>query len=179
MAQKLIPQSCSDRAGWTGGSAGDDQNTTGLPSYCNSDNTSTYITGDVGMDSAPVGPAIFSIGSPPSVDDPETGEDHFIKYTAFAQQGGFMGPPGLTIALYQSTTLIRTVTNSSISTSQFTEYESELSEAQANSITDYDDLILRVTNNGTDMGDSIKIAYMYLEVPDAEVAGSPFIIFVE
>ena len=176
MVQKAIPSSCTDRAGWTGGSAGDDQNTTGLPNYCNSDNTSTYITGDVGMDSAPVGPAIFTLTN---VDDPETGDDHKVKYTAFAQQGGFAGPPSLTIALYQGTTELSSVTNSSVSTSQFTAYETELSTAAANSITDYDDLILRVTNNGTDMGDSIKIAYMYLEVPDAGVVGSPFIIFVE
>ena len=179
MVQKVIPQSCSDRAGWTGGSAGNAQNTTNLSTYCNSDNTSTYITGDVGMDSAPVGPAIFPIGRPPSVDDPEVAGDHWLRYIAFAQQGGFAGPPSLTIALFQDTTLIRTTTNSSVSTIQFTEYGSELSDAQANSITDYDDLRIRVTNNGTDMGDSIKIAYMYLEVPDATVAGSPFIIFVE
>lgn len=176
MVQNANISGTTDRGGWTGGSAGDDQNTSNIGNYCSSDNTSTYITGDVGMDSAPVGPAIFTLQD---VDDPEVDGDHKLKYTAFAQQGGFMGPPALTIALFQGTTQRWSVTNSSVNTSQFTAYSSTLDDAYAASITDYDDLILRVTNNGTDMGDSIKIAWMYLEVPDVGVAGSPFILFVE
>ena len=176
MVQHASPESTVDRAGWTGGSAGDDQNTSNIHNYARPFVTSTWITGDVGMDSAPVGPAIFTLDD---TEDPEIHVDHKVKYSAFAIQGGFAGAPSLTIGLCNgSSSPFWSVTNSSLNTSQFTEYEVEMSTIYAAMISDYEDLRLQVTNNGTDMGDSVKIAWIYLEVPD-KPGGSPFIIFVE
>jgi len=174
MAQNATLDGTSDAGGWTGSGGG--------AIHLDADTTtagSDYIQAEVGFEASPVGPAIFTLSN---VDDPESASDHKIKYTALAAAGGMMGTPGLVIALYEGTTQRHTTTNNSVNTSSATAYTITLSDGEADSITDYDNLLLRVTNGGSEMGDNIKIYNMYLEVPDAAAAvtTSPaFLLFVE
>lgn len=78
-----------------------------------------------------------------------------------------MGTPGLTIALFEGTTQRHSTTNGSVSTSSATQYTINLSSGEANSIGDYTNLILRVTNAGSEMGDTIRIFNMYFQCGDA------------
>ena len=176
MTQYATLDGTSDAGGWTGSGGG--------AIHLDADTTtagSDFIQGEVGMGSAPVGPAIFTLSD---VDDPESASDHKIKYTALAAGGGFMGTPGLVIALFEGTTQRHTTTNNSVNTSSATAYTITLSDGEADSITDYDNLLLRVTNTGSEMGDNIKIYNMYFECPDVSAGGgvttSPaFLLFME
>ena len=161
MVQNATLDGTSDAGGWINESASSSN------IHLSADTTtagSDYIQGEIGFDGAPVGPAIFTLSN---VDDPESAADHKIIYTALATAGGFMGTPGLTIALFESTTQRHSTTNNSVSTSSPTEYTINLSSGEANSITNYDNLILRVTNAGAEMGDNIKVLNMYFQCGDA------------
>ena len=161
MAQNAPLDGTSDRGGWVDESSG----TSNI--HTSADGTSAgsdYVQGQVGFDSAPVGPAIFTLSN---VTDPESAADHKIIYTALATAGGFMGTPGLTIALFEGTTQRHSTTNGSVSTSSATQYTINLSSGEANSIGDYTNLILRVTNAGSEMGDTIRIFNMYFQCGDA------------
>jgi len=178
MAQNATLDGTSDRGGWVNESSG----TSNI--HTSADTTSAgsdFIQGEVGFDSAPVGPAIFTLSN---VTDPESAADHKIIYTALATAGGFMGTPGLTIALFESTTQRHSTTNNSVSTGSATEYTINLSSGEANSITNYDNLILRVTNAGAEMGDNIKVFNMYFQCGDApaeeaDTTSPAFLLFME
>ena len=178
MAQNATLDGTSDRGGWVNESAG----TSNI--HLSADGTSAgsdYIQGEIGFDGAPAGPAIFTLSD---VTDPESTSDHKIIYTALATAGGFMGTPGLTIALFEGTTQRHSTTNNSVNTSSATEYTINLSTSEANSISDYSNLILRVTNAGAEMGDNIKVFNMYFQCGDAPAGGgvttSPaFLLFME
>jgi len=166
MTQYATLDGTSDRGEWTDGFGG----TSNI--HTSADTTtagSDYIQGEIGFEAQPVGPAIFTLSN---VDDPETASDHKIKYTALATGGGYMGPPGLIIALFEGDDQRHTTTNNSVNTSSPTAYTITISDGDASSITNYDNLLLRVTNTGSEMGDSMKIYNMYLEVPDASEAVS-------
>ena len=177
MVQNATLDGTSDRGGWITESAG----TSNI--HLSADTTtagSDFIQGEVGFDSAPVGPAIFTLSN---VTDPESAADHKIIYTALATAGGFMGTPGLTIALFESTTQRHSTTNNSVNTGSATEYTINLSSGEANSITNYDNLILRVTNAGAEMGDNIKVFNMYFQCGDAseeeaDTTSPAFLLFV-
>ena len=95
----------------------------------------------------------------------------------------FGSGPALTIALYEGTTERHSTTNSSLSTSSGgTDYTITLSESEANSITDYDNLLIRLTMGG-DMEESVYIYVAYFECPDAEeeeeaVTSPAFLLFM-
>ena len=181
MAQNATLDGTSDRGGWVNESAG----TSNI--HTSADTTSAgsdFIQGEVGFDSAPVGPAIFTLSD---VTDPESTSDHKIIYTALATAGGFMGTPGLTIALFEGTTQRHSTTNNSVSTSSATQYTINLTfggGGNTSTISDYSNLILRVTNAGAEMGDNIKVFNMYFQCGDAPAGGgvttSPaFLLFME
>ena len=178
MAQNATLDGTSDRGGWVNESAG----TSNI--HTSADTTSAgsdFIQGEVGFDSAPVGPAIFTLSN---VTDPEESSDHKIIYTALATSGGFMGTPGLTIALFEGTTQRHSTTNNSVNTGSATQYTINLSTSEANSISDYTNLILRVTNAGAEMGDNIKIFNMYFQCGDAseeeaDTTSPAFLLFME
>ena len=179
MVQNATLDGTSDAGGWINESASSSN------IHLSADTTtagSDYIQGEIGFDGAPVGPAIFTLSN---VDDPESAADHKIIYTALATAGGFMGTPGLTIALFESTTQRHSTTNNSVNTSSPTEYTINLSSGEANSITNYDNLILRVTNAGAEMGDNIKVLNMYFQCGDAseeeeaDTTSPAFLLFME
>tara|TARA_Y100000593_G_C4175180_1_gene269077 strand:- start:156 stop:698 length:543 start_codon:yes stop_codon:yes gene_type:complete len=180
MAQNATLDGTSDRGGWTDESSG----TSNIHTHADGTSAGTdYIQGVVGFDMQSVGPAIFTLSD---VTDPEESSDHKIIYTANATAGGWMGTPGLTIALFEGSfegsSQIHSTTNTSVSTGTPTEYTINLSSSEANSISDYDDLILRVTNEGNDAGDVIRIYNMYFQCGDAPSSdtGNPaFLLFLD
>jgi hypothetical protein len=184
MAQNATLDGTSDRGGWTSGDTGTSNIHTWADTTTAGDD---YIQGVVdAMEGSPVGPAIFTLSN---VTDPETASNHKIKYTAISVEGGMGGMggggPGLTIALFEGTTQRHTTTNNSVDSSSATAYTITLSDAEANSITDYDNLLLRVTTASSTGDDAIYVFVMYLEVPDASAGGgaattSPaFLLFME
>ena len=176
MAQNATLDGTSDRGGWT------DENTNTSNIHTHADGTSAgtdYVQGVVGFDMQSVGPAIFTLSD---VTDPEESSDHKIIYTANATAGGFMGVPGLTIALFEGSSQIHSTTNTSVSAGTATEYTINLSSSEANSISDYDNLILRVTNEGNDPTDAVRIYNMYFQCGDAPSSdtGNPaFLLFLD
>ena len=85
-----------------------------------------------------------------NVTDPANAINHVVSYRAKGTTGGGFTVPTLTVVLLQTGTTIATSVNSSLSGS-YTDYTFTLSEAEANSITDYDLLRLKFTR-GTEMG---------------------------
>jgi len=176
MAQNATLDGTSNRGGWTDESAG----TSNIHTHADGTSAgSDYVQGYIGYDGSPVGPAIFTLSD---VTDPEESSDHKIIYSAHAAGYGFMGAPGLIIALFEGTTQRHSTTNNSVSTSAITEYTINLSTSEANSISDYSDLILRVTNTGTNPTDVMKIYNMYFQCGDAASSdtGNPaFLLFLD
>ena len=174
MAQNATLDGTSDRGGWTDESGG----TSNI--YTHADGTSAgsdYIKGVVGFDSQPVGPAIFTLSD---VTDPESASDHKIIYTAHVSAGGGGGAPGMTIALFEGSTQRHSTTNNSVSTSTPTEYTITLSSAEANSISDYSNLLLRVTNTGTTGSDITRVYNMYFQCGDAPSSDAgAFLLFLD
>ena len=176
MTQYATLDGTSDAGGW-------ERPDSGSPIHTWADTTtagSDYIQATVEM--GDVGPAIFTLSD---VDDPESASDHKIKYTAQGVVGGmsFGSGPRLTIALFEGTTQRHSTTNTSLETSGATAYTITLSDAEANSITDYDNLLLRITMGG-DMEEAVYVFNMYFECPDASAGGgvttSPaFLLFME
>ena len=75
----------------------------------------------------------------------------------------------LTIEFYDTsadTPLIVTETNSSVSTSSLTNYSFTLDAAEANAITDYDDLEIVFIRGAGMMGDSMKVSEAWIQYPD-------------
>ena len=176
MTQYATLDGTSDAGGWT-------RPDMGSPIHTWADTTTAgadYIQATTYGGS--VGPAIFTLSN---VDDPETASDHKIKYKAQGVVGGmsYGSGPALTIALYEGTTERHSTTNSSLSTSSGgTDYTITLSESEANSITDYDNLLIRLTMGG-DMEESVYIYVAYFECPDAEeeeeaVTSPAFLLFM-
>ena len=85
-----------------------------------------------------------------NVTDPANAINHVVSYRAKGTTGGGFTVPTLTVVLLQTGTTIATSVNSSL-TGSYTDYTFDLSEAEANSITDYDLLRLKFTR-GTEMG---------------------------
>ena len=84
-----------------------------------------------------------------NVSDPSNAINHVVTYRAKGTVGSGFTVPTLTVVLLQTGTTIATSVNSSSGT--YTNYTFTLSEAEANSITDYDLLRLKFTR-GVEMG---------------------------
>ena len=143
-----------------------------------SDGNTTYITSGAEMDTSP-DTAEFTLGD---VDDPESAADHKLVYVA-SGAGGFGPAPNITVALYQGSTEIASATNTSLSGSYATTTIT-LSSSEANAISDYTALSVRVTRGSGNMGDSVSVSQIFFECPDAEeeeeeTATSPaFLLFM-
>tara|TARA_R110002096_G_scaffold121433_9_gene262911 strand:- start:2264 stop:2854 length:591 start_codon:yes stop_codon:yes gene_type:complete len=85
-----------------------------------------------------------------NVSDPSNAIRHIVTYRAKGTVGSGFTVPTLTVVLLQTGTTIATSVNSSLS-GTYTNYTFTLSEAEANSITDYDLLRLKFTR-GVEMG---------------------------
>jgi len=144
------------------------------------DDNTTYIESSADMDTSP-DTAEFTLGD---VDDPESAADHKLVYKAKGSAGfGFGSAPNMTVALYQGGTAIASATNTGLSGSYATTTIT-LSSSEANAISDYAALSVRVTRENAGMGDSVAVTQVYFECPDAaeeeEAATSPaFLLFME
>tara|TARA_Y100000310_G_C20442210_1_gene696647 strand:- start:321 stop:860 length:540 start_codon:yes stop_codon:yes gene_type:complete len=141
------------------------------------DDNTTYIESGAEMDTSP-DTAEFTLGD---VDDPESAADHKLVYKALGS-GGFGPAPNMTVALYQGSTAIASATNTSLSGTYATTTIT-LSSSEANAISDYTALSVRITRGNANMGDSVAVTQVYFECPDAEeeeeVTTSPaFLLFM-
>jgi len=114
-----------------------------------------------------------------AVTDPQSSSNHFVRVRTWSVGSG----PGeaRTILLLQGATTIATVATGNPSRTVGSQVDYTLTAAQADSITDYSDLRIRVTANTLGAGESIRFSWAVLEIrspqaiPDAgrSVAFSP------
>ena len=113
------------------------------------------------------------------INEPDGNADHKIKYRATENSGS--NAVQLTVQLLEGSTSRKSVTNSSIGGS-FAEYTINLSEAEANNISDYTNLKLKFTASDTQGGGAVtKISSAEFQAPDAAASTttSPaFLMFV-
>ena len=162
---------------WTDGMMGSSNLHLLIDDTGSGDDTTTYIDSSADMDPS-ADTAEFTLSD---VDDPESAADHKLVFKA--QGSGMMGgPPDITVALVEGSTVIASSTDSSVSGSYATTSYT-LSSSEANAISDYAALSVRVTRAYAAMGASAQVTQVYFECPDAEeeeAATSPaFLLFME
>jgi hypothetical protein len=81
-----------------------------------------------------------------NVSDPSNSGNHVVRYRAKGTAGSGFTIPTLTVVLLETSTTIATSVNSSLNGS-YTDYTFTLSDAEANSITDYNNLRLKFTRS--------------------------------
>lgn len=100
------------------------------------------------------------------LEDPAHYQDHVLRYRVKKT-----GPrtTSATISLYQGEILIATGTQEDI-TEEYTTYSLELSEVQASSMTDYTDLVVRLTADAPPPTGvtRVSVTWVELEIPDPE-----------
>lgn len=97
-----------------------------------------------------------------NVSDPLSSTGHVVRWR---RRSGTS--PSVTIGLYQGATLIASSTDTT-TTGSFTDTSFTLSGAEADAITDYNDLRLRFTN-GANV--NYRVSQAYFECPDVSSAG--------
>ena len=172
MTQYARPDSDVSDGNWLN-SAG---NNTNLYSYVDesSVNDSDYIYAVDQWGSTEI--CILGLGD---VTDPSSAADHKITVRALETVG--FGGVDLNVILQQGTTTIRSHTFNP--STGFANYTTTLTSSQANAITDYSDLRLKIS--ATDqMGSSAttQVSWAYFECPDAAssaVSNPAFLLFVD
>lgn len=102
-----------------------------------------------------------------SVNDPSSSSGHILRLRAKAT--GASGAEKWTVTLYQGATLIATAfSNTTVTRSAFNAYSYTLTVAQANAITNYADLRVRIVTSASS-GEYIDVSWIELEVPDVPV----------
>lgn len=96
-----------------------------------------------------------------NVTDPVSSSSHILRWRRRAS-----GAPSCTVALYQSTTLIASFTDTGISAG-FADQSYTLSGSEADAITDYTDLRIRFTLN---VAVNWRCSQAYFECPDTPAA---------
>jgi hypothetical protein len=115
------------------------------------------------------------------VTDPVSSAGHNIKVRATKRMSGG-GQPGvidLTMELYEGTTQIATQTDSDIADAVFTTRTLTLSAGEADSISDYTDLRIRITANKSAGARTswCEVSWAEFECPDLASAATPVIPF--
>ena len=158
MTQYARPDSDISATNWTGAYTAIDEETP---------NDSDYITGS----SSANGTDEVGLSN---VTDPASSANHVIKFRA--RQSGTPGHQRyLTLVLCQGSTGIAITPTATLDGSTWTDYSYTLSSAEADALTDYTDLRLRIISSG-DVGApsgsrrSVYVSWVDFEVPD--VAGS-------
>jgi len=156
MTQYARPSSDISKTNWTG--VGD---TTNL--YANLDETSAS---DTDYCTTTTLNAILEVKLG-SVTDPGVGTGHTVRFRA--QSTGSGAGEKQSVWLYEGATLRATcIDNSPVSRGTWTDYSYDLTEAEANAITDYTDLRLRFSGTTMTTGtDTYRVSWAVLEAPDA------------
>jgi len=111
-----------------------------------------------------------------SVTDPQVSSGHTIRYRVAKVDGGVLSSSGnsvtATVSLYQGGTPIASDTDRTVNAT-WTEYSFTLSAGQANSITNYSDLRIRIVDSSNGGNPSNRragaISWAELEVPDPPI----------
>jgi len=94
----------------------------------------------------------------------------YIKYVARTEDNSGGGQPPLKLELLQGSTVKATTTNSSVSTSAWTDYSYTISDVSG--ISDWTDLKIRITMmTNAGMSDPMQITQLYLLTQDAGGGG--------
>ena len=114
------------------------------------------------------------------VTDPSSASDH--KFTVRSRENGGSSSVEMTVTLLQGTTVIKSV--SFYPDYAFSNTTTTLSSVEANSITDYTDLRLKIQAvDGMGMGTFTEVSWAYFECPDAStpsaVSNPAFLLFVD
>lgn len=105
------------------------------------------------------------------VTDPLTGAGHVLRLSAKCAGSG--GPERIDYAIYQGATLIASWANVTLVRGSYTLITNNLTTTEANAITDYNDLRVRVASVSLGSGESVWLTWTELEVPDAPVINPP------
>ena len=175
MTQYARPDSDVSDGRWVN-SAG---NNTNLYSYIDestvSDSDYIQVTDEWGSTDT----CIFGLGD---VTDPSSASDH--KFTVRYSDSSYSGSTGLTATLLQgASTTIRAFSVYLDPDGSFAETTITLTESEANNISDYSDLRLKIQiTDDMGMGAVSKVSWAYFECPDASVAAvsnPAFLLFVD
>jgi hypothetical protein len=135
--------------------------TSPLYSKVNDSSDSTYINGPLGSTLA----CELQLGS---VTDPASNTNHVLTVRAIVQDGSAAGEK-LTFYLYEGATLRATSAAETISRTTATDYTYTLTSTEADSITNYSDLRVRMAQTTIGGIETIRVYEVYLSVPDAPV----------
>ena len=111
--------------------------------------------------------AIFTLSD---VTDPSSSADHKVIYRVQGTDEMESGGPQITVQLLENSTSRASWTRTP-STSAITTYTETLTSTQADSITNYANLKLKVTLNAGAGGDTMYVYQAYFECPDASGGG--------
>jgi hypothetical protein len=109
-----------------------------------------------------------------AVTNPQSTSDHIVRIRNWMVGTG--GPEARTILLLQGATTIATLISGNLVRTVGTENVITLTGAQAGAITDYSDLRLRFTATTLASGETYRVSWAELEVPDVSAARRIFII---
>jgi len=126
--------------------------------------TNEVVPDDDGSYTEKTGLGILEFGLS-GVNDPGVGTDHIIRFRA-KQQSGSKGPEKLNCQLYEGGVLIAETGLQTLTRGSHVSFEYALSEIEANSIGNYNDLRLKFV---PDQGDTevMRLTWAEVQVPDA------------
>lgn len=176
MTQYARPASDSVAGGWTDeGTVDNDGSLYTSIDEITIDNDDSYInadsTGEV---------CVVKLGT---ITDPEVGTGHGLHI--WFRSSGSAGPEKLDVRLIEdyggAGTEICSVNNQSNRSGTYADINTDgyqLSEAEANLITDYGNLYVELTEDSVGSGEWIRITQVYFQAPDAVVTYIPKIIMI-
>jgi hypothetical protein len=109
-----------------------------------------------------------------SVTDPVSSSGHIVRIRTWSTGGA--AAEGRTILLLQGSTTIATVATGNPTRTVGSQVNFTLTSAQADSITDYSNLRIRVTATTLGSGETIRFGWAEMEVPDVSATRRIFII---
>lgn len=153
MVQIARPNATNSAGGWTAGGT--------LHGDTSDQSDSTYATGDSADTTMDV--------NLNSITDPVSSSGHVLRIRAQASGGGG-GPERFDAGLYQNGSQVVFASGIVASRGSWTTHQYPLTAEQADSITNYGDLEVRVTINTLAAGETILVSNIEFEVPDAPTA---------
>jgi len=163
MAQTARPISDISTGSWTDeGRVDNDGNLYTSLDETSQDGDSSYVTGGDGA-----GDFEVKLGS---LSDPSSNIDHTVYIWAKAVGSG--PSERASFALYQGATKIANIgVNQIVIRTDYGLHSATIATSEADAITDYTDLRVRVSENNIGSGEEIRVTQIYMEVPDAAPSG--------
>jgi hypothetical protein len=173
MTQYARPDSDVSDGNWVNESLDQDNLYASIDNASTSDSDYVYSTDD-GWETSSM---TVGLGN---VTDPSSAADHIVRYRAKGVEGS-AGMETLTVELLETST--QRATETITPTTSYVDHSFTLTTAEANAISNYDNLRLKLTRGGTDGGYfEGHISQAYFECPDASVAAvsnPAFLLFID